>query len=373
MVTVWSGLNGTEAPDRNFSVTFVFVTVWLGLVVLSVVFGDVFRAFNPWRAIARVVGGVFKLVAGPVGAAAARLPRAARALAGRDRARRLRLARARLRRRAAFRPSASPRTRSRSRRSSTRAYTFVAMALFGTEKWLERGETFSVYFRMFSTLSPLRGPRRRLGVRRALAGADAAGSPRRPGSVALVLVTIGGDDLRRRRARARWPSPIRDGRGLVRRHRPRPGRRAARHQLDLPGARPRLRRRPLLGRDLRHAHGAHATLSTRELGRLFAHAFIPIALAYLVAHYFSLVVFQEQAQFTLPALRPARATAPTSSAPRAAGSTTALISANAIWYVQVARAGGRPRDRARPRPRPGAARSTATRGSPPARSTGCWR
>ena len=32
--------------------------------------------------------------------------------------------------------------------------------------------------------------------------------------------------------------------------------------------------------------------------RLFAHAFIPIALAYLVAHYFSLVVFQEQAQFT---------------------------------------------------------------------------
>ena len=38
--------------------------------------------------------------------------------------------------------------------------------------------------------------------------------------------------------------------------------------------------------------------SARELGRLFAHAFIPIALAYLVAHYFSLVAFQEQAQFT---------------------------------------------------------------------------
>ena len=63
-LTVWAGLNGTEAPDRNFSVTFVFVTAWLGLVVLSVCFGDVFRAFNPWRAIARVVGGSFKLVAG---------------------------------------------------------------------------------------------------------------------------------------------------------------------------------------------------------------------------------------------------------------------------------------------------------------------
>ena len=30
----------------------------------------------------------------------------------------------------------------------------------------------------------------------------------------------------------------------------------------------------------------------------FAHTLIPIALAYLVAHYFSLFVYQEQAQFT---------------------------------------------------------------------------
>ena len=34
------------------------------MVALSVAFGDVFRAFNPWRAIARAAGGVFKLVAG---------------------------------------------------------------------------------------------------------------------------------------------------------------------------------------------------------------------------------------------------------------------------------------------------------------------
>ena len=36
----------------------------------------------------------------------------------------------------------------------------------------------------------------------------------------------------------------------------------------------------------------------RELQRGFAHSLIPIALAYLVAHYFSLFVYQEQAQFT---------------------------------------------------------------------------
>jgi len=37
---------------------------------------------------------------------------------------------------------------------------------------------------------------------------------------------------------------------------------------------------------------------TRELGRSFAHTLVPIALAYLVAHYFSAFVYQEQAQFT---------------------------------------------------------------------------
>ena len=63
-VTVWAGLYGTEAPDRNFSVTFVFVTVWLGFVVFSVLLGDVFRAFNPWRAIARAASSGFRLVAG---------------------------------------------------------------------------------------------------------------------------------------------------------------------------------------------------------------------------------------------------------------------------------------------------------------------
>ena len=36
----------------------------------------------------------------------------------------------------------------------------------------------------------------------------------------------------------------------------------------------------------------------RELARSFAHTLIPIALAYLVAHYFSAFLYQEQAQFT---------------------------------------------------------------------------
>ena len=63
-LTVYAGLKGTEAPDRNLAVPFVFVTCWLGFPVLSVVFGNVFKLFNPWRAAGRAVGGAFETIAG---------------------------------------------------------------------------------------------------------------------------------------------------------------------------------------------------------------------------------------------------------------------------------------------------------------------
>ena len=105
-VAVWAGLYGTEAPDRNFAVTFVFVTVWLGFVIVSVLFGDVFRAFNPWRAIARAAVGRLPADRRPGPASRASVSRAAGPLARRDRPARLPLARAGLRRR--WRPDRGP-------------------------------------------------------------------------------------------------------------------------------------------------------------------------------------------------------------------------------------------------------------------------
>ena len=71
-----------------------------------------------------------------------------------------------------------------------------------------------------------------------------------------------------------------------------------------------------------------------ELGRLFAHTLIPIALAYLVAHYFSYFVFGEQAQFTY------LLSDPLGNGSDYFGTATgainyAALSASAIWYVQV--------------------------------------
>ena len=62
-VTVWSGLEGVQNSAANFAPTFVFVTFWIGLVFMSVLFGDVFRAFNPWRAIGRSVAWIAQTAA----------------------------------------------------------------------------------------------------------------------------------------------------------------------------------------------------------------------------------------------------------------------------------------------------------------------
>jgi hypothetical protein len=71
-----------------------------------------------------------------------------------------------------------------------------------------------------------------------------------------------------------------------------------------------------------------------ELSRRFAHSLIPIALAYVVAHYFSLLAYQGQALASL-------ASDPLGDGSDLFGTASAtidynVIGATAIWYVQVA-------------------------------------
>ncbi|MFM9127444.1 MAG: fenitrothion hydrolase, partial [Solirubrobacterales bacterium] len=70
-----------------------------------------------------------------------------------------------------------------------------------------------------------------------------------------------------------------------------------------------------------------------RLSLLFAHTLIPIAFAYLVAHYFSLLAFQGQATAFL-------ISDPLGNGWDLFGTASAtidygLLSANAIWYTQV--------------------------------------
>jgi hypothetical protein len=329
-VTVWAGLEGTDAPDRNFALTFVFVTFWLGLVALSVLLGDVFRALNPWRAIARAVGGGFRLVAGQAAAPPLRYPeRLGRwpAVAGLIAFLWLELVYGQ----SGFQTiGLTPRTVA----IATLAYsalTFAGMSLFGTETWLRRGETFSVYFEMFSRLSPLEVREGRLGFRRPLSGLSGwVGAT--AGSVALVLVTIGGTAFDGAQEGALNQSVTRTFEWL----------------LDLglgPTAALRVANTLFLALTLAAVAAIYwagvwgmrtvrGSPSLDRLGRAFGHAFVTIALAYLVAHYFSLVVFQEQAQFTYLLSDPL-GDGSDYFGTASSGIDYGLIGATAVWYVQV--------------------------------------
>jgi len=72
-----------------------------------------------------------------------------------------------------------------------------------------------------------------------------------------------------------------------------------------------------------------------ELGRKFGHTLIPIAAAYLVAHYFSEFVFQEQAQFTYLLSDPL-GVGSNLFGTAGSGIDYTVLTAKTVWYVQVA-------------------------------------
>ena len=327
-VTVYAGLEGSDIPPQNFAPTFIFATVWLGVVFLSVLLGDVFRAFNPWRAIALAVAGVFRLVARQEAPSPLAYPRRLGmwpAVIGLLAFLWLELI---------YSAGGTEGLSNHQLVIAVLVYTvvtFVGMALFGIEAWTRNGEAFSAYFRMFSTLSPIEVRDGRLGFRRPLTASTHWAVV--PGSVALVMVALGGT--------------VFDGaqEGLLKE----PIEWVFERAQDL-GAAPSFSARLansvfLFGtvgfvsgvywlgiRGMRTVRGLD--LSVGELGRTFVHSFIPIALAYLVAHYFTYFIWLEQGQFTY------LLTDPLGDGSNLFGIAKdpidyGVIGANAVWYVQV--------------------------------------
>jgi hypothetical protein len=328
-LAVYSGLRGTEAPDRNFALTFLFVTCWLGFPLFSVLLGDVFRPFNPWRAVGRAAGGAFTALAGQRPAHLAypdwlgRWPAAVGLVAvvwleivyGVS---------------GGVAVGLSPHPAAVATLVYT-AYTLTMMALFGTEKWCRNGEVFSVYFGMFSQLGSFAFKDGRLGRRRPLAAATHWATV--PGSVAVVIASIAttsfdGASEGALLSSLEWTfERFRDA------------------DLGLTFA---LRLTDtifiglcVVGVTLIYLIGVWGMSTVagapplRKLWTGFAHTLIPIAFAYLVAHYFSLFVFQEQAQFTYLLSDPLGTGTTNLFGTASSGINFQLLSANAIWYVQV--------------------------------------
>jgi hypothetical protein len=328
-VAIYAGLRGTEAPDRNFALTFLFVTAWLGFAFLSALFGDVFRPFNPWRAAGRAAGAGFRAIAGQRPAhlaypeALGRWPAAIGLLAfvwlevvyGGS---------------GGVAVGLDPEVVAQAALLYS-AYALAMMALFGVEEWCERGEVFSVYFGMFSQLGAFAVKGGRLGRRRPLAAAGRWATL--PGSLAVVVASIastsfdGGQEGAFKGTIESVSDWLVDaGIGLLSAQR-------LADTLFMALCFAGVALIYMLGvRGMRTVRGAP---SLRMLRIGFAHSLIPIALAYLVAHYFSFFVFQEQAQFTYLLSDPLGTASTDLFGTASAGVDYTVLSANVIWYVQV--------------------------------------
>jgi hypothetical protein len=328
-VAIYSGLRGTEAPDRNFALTFLFVTTWLGFPFFSALLGDIFRPFNPWRAVGRAAGAGFRAIAGQRPAhlaypeALGRWPAAIGLLAV-------------VWLEVVYGASGGVAVGLDPHAAATAAlfysaYTLAMMALFGVEKWCQRGEIFSVYFGMFSQLGCFAVEDGSLGLRRPLAAAGRWATL--PGSAAVVIASIastsfdgGQEGVFKDSIESVFHRLADAGLGLT----------ASLRLADtifMALCFAGVALVYLLGvRGMRTVRGAPSFARLR-VG--FAHTLIPIALAYLIAHYFSLFVFQEQAQFTYLLSDPLGTATTNIFGTASAGVDFTVVSANAIWYVQV--------------------------------------
>jgi hypothetical protein len=320
VVLIVAGFAGPPVALENLESVFVFITFWVGLVFVSVLFGDVFRAFSPWRAIGRATGWVLRGRAPdrrPYPEWLGHWPAAATLL---------------------FFTwielvanwSEQPQTLS----WAVIGYTVVVLAgqgTFGLEPWSRCGEGFSVYFNLFSRLSVFETRDRVVGLRPLLSGL-----PRlKPGAgtVALVCVMIGTVTFDGLSQGPLWKNLLPDLVDAVVSLGVSPT--AAAKVVATAGL--------LFGVALvagfywlgtEGARSVGGGLSAEQLRRGFTHSLVPIAAVYVAAHYFTFLLNEGQAIRYL-------ASDPFGSGWDLFGTASSaidyqLISQTGAWYFEVA-------------------------------------
>jgi hypothetical protein len=320
-LVVVSGLAGTPTAAANFADTFIYVTFWVGLVVVSLLLGNVFGAFNPWLALARAGRWAWRRAGRtwpdplPYPARLGRWP----AVAGIACFAWLELI-------------AHDRTDPRLLAILALVYALVQLAgmgLYGIEAWTERGDAFAVYFGLFGRLAPLRRVGREVRLRPPLAGAPALSLL--PGTVALVCLMIGTTSYDGLESTTLWSKidpHLQNAFSFL----GSAGAEEAAGTIGLMVMIALVAVLYLLGVEGMRTVGGGT--DGADLARRFVHTLIPIAAAYVVAHYFSFLVFNGQALAAL-------ASDPLGSGANLFGTAGwnidyNVISGAGIWYVQVA-------------------------------------
>ncbi len=302
---VYFGFAGEQDADQNVVPTVFWVFIWTMIPFLSALLGDVFRPFNPWRAVGRAFAAI-RARRNHRGTPArfayperlGRWPAAVLLLfvgwlelvageSGRD-------------------PSVL----------ATVALIYAAiqllgMSLFGAERWCDRGDGLGVYFNFFARMAPLTVQDGKLATRMPLSGLTDI--PSMTGTVAFVATMIGITVFDGAERGGLWAAIAGDD----------PSQLVA--TLGLLGGVLIVAGFYLLG--VEGMKSSHIEKPARELARIFAPSLIPIALGYIVAHYFSFVIFTGQALPHVLAHPMGDAGPP---------SIDYFVSGKAIWWVQVA-------------------------------------
>jgi hypothetical protein len=321
VLTLTTALFGTSLELLNFSPTFIYVIFWLGLPLLSVVLGDVWRVLSPWRALADATvwaiektGSTAKPLLDPT-ERFGRYPAALALFAFVA----LELAHPR---------PAYPRTLG----VAVALYSYWAlagMAVFGRDTWTRSGEGFAVAFSLLARIAPFAIRDGAIVIRWPLTGL--AGAEHVRGTLVFVAVLLGSTSFDGFSRSSVWQNVVAD-------------------------VRTELADEPVWVIDLATTFtnvgglvlfvGAVVLtyLVAVEGARLLVHAprslvpdfvlsLVPIAFAYLVAHYFSLFVIQGQFVY------------PLASDPFGKGwdlfgtvdyaPNLAVVSPETVWYVQV--------------------------------------
>jgi hypothetical protein len=326
LAVVWlAALVGEPDAGDNLAPTFVWVVFWLGLVPLVVVFGNLWSVLSPWRSAADAVAWAWSK-AGRTWEPAAAYP----ARLGRWPAAALLLAFATLE--LAYPRAAEPRTLA----LAIVVYswiTWAGMLIFGRRSWIENGEAFHVYFGLFALIAPFavqeRERRRVVVVRPPLAGLTRRQDT--PGTVAFVAVMLGSVAFDGFSRITWWQDRLYNVESRYIVDSPRMADLVA-TGFNLLGLLATVTAVALLF--LAAVQAARLISGSREgLTQVFVASLIPIALAYSVAHYFTLLV--NQGQYTIPL----------ASDPFGKGwdifgtdgfQPSLFNDPNAIWYTQVA-------------------------------------
>jgi len=316
---VYAGFAGTQAATANIEPTVIYVMFWVAIPFLSAVFGDVFAAFNPWRAIARGVA----FVAGRVTRGRLPEPMAYPAWLGRWPAAIGILCFAWVELVYVNRDDPSTLAILALLYAATQ---LVGMSLYGIEPWTRNADAFGVLFGLFAALAPITRRDGVLYLRPPVLGATQLEARR--GTTAVLLAAIGATAFDGAQGGPLFNNTV-------------PHLQDAFEALGFSTG---------TALELGFVVGLFVVCGVVSLiwflgvagmprvngkrpGRAFVHTLVPILAAYVVAHYFSLLAYngQDLARLASDPLGDGSDLFGT------AGSTIdyGVVSATAIWYVQV--------------------------------------